>query len=387
MNMKSTWIFTATESPSRQITISIRQLKYTRKRLHTYWNHYKHYYKIHVGDQADNNHYKTFKRNLKNLTVLAKNNPTANFRINQFMHLTYEDFIRNYTGFDNDIDYNDDAWEDSYESGIKSHAPQLDWSVYHNAVTLTPKNQNGCKIGYVYSAIHALEIKLLIDVSSTTANDMKYMSIQQGWDCSNPKKACDSNGGLPHYVFRGLQRAGGIVLANHMEYKLQKNSTCESHDAANENNTKRVAAIEEWGRLRVVNEYELMLALNEYGPLTTGLFVSNEIKNYHSGIITGSGCGRNPANHAVLITGYATTEDGIPYWIIKNSWGGKWGEKGFLFLIRNKGACAIGQYLAYAFVRSLSTTTTTTTPTTVSTTTTKCDWRFTECDDFSGDDQ
>ena len=40
------------------------------------------------------------------------------------------------------------------------------------------------------------------------------------------------------------------------------------------------------------------------------------------------GC-TDPLDHAVVIVGYGTTEDGVDYWLIKNSWNTHWGEKGF----------------------------------------------------------
>ena len=35
------------------------------------------------------------------------------------------------------------------------------------------------------------------------------------------------------------------------------------------------------------------------------------------------------ANHAVTIVGWGT-EQGIPYYLIKNSWGSGWGASGFI---------------------------------------------------------
>ena len=48
--------------------------------------------------------------------------------------------------------------------------------------------------------------------------------------------------------------------------------------------------------------------------------------NYKSGIYNDPDCGTT-LTHTVLIVGY-----GIDYWIIKNSWGGNWGEDGFMRL-------------------------------------------------------
>merc|ERR1711865_453196 len=42
-----------------------------------------------------------------------------------------------------------------------------------------------------------------------------------------------------------------------------------------------------------------------------------------------------------------TSEDGDPYYKVKNSWGGSWGEEGYLRIARNKDMCGIGDSAAY----------------------------------------
>jgi cathepsin H len=46
-------------------------------------------------------------------------------------------------------------------------------------------------------------------------------------------------------------------------------------------------------------------------------------------------------NHAVLAVGYGV-ENGVPYWLIKNSWGADWGADGYFKMEMGKNMC--GEY-------------------------------------------
>jgi len=57
------------------------------------------------------------------------------------------------------------------------------------------------------------------------------------------------------------------------------------------------------------------------------------VQSYGGGIFTGGGCSINldDANHALALVGYGYT-NGKGYYILRNSWGEMWGEKGYMFI-------------------------------------------------------
>ena len=54
------------------------------------------------------------------------------------------------------------------------------------------------------------------------------------------------------------------------------------------------------------------------------------INTIEQGIYTGDDCVGTENPHAVNIVGWGETPEGCKYWIVKNSWGEEWGEKGYM---------------------------------------------------------
>lgn len=73
------------------------------------------------------------------------------------------------------------------------------------------------------------------------------------------------------------------------------------------------------------------------GPVQAGFTVYSDFYNYRSGIYKHT-TGYVLGGHAVKVIGWGT-QSGINYWIIANSWGPSWGEKGFFRI--QMGQCGI----------------------------------------------
>ena len=90
------------------------------------------------------------------------------------------------------------------------------------------------------------------------------------------------------------------------------------------------------------DEDELLAYVAHYGPTTIGIdAISWDFQSYTSGIYDKtSDCHADNINHGVCCVGYGT-ENGIDYWIVKNSWGTNWGEDGFVRMIRGQNICGV----------------------------------------------
>lgn len=70
-----------------------------------------------------------------------------------------------------------------------------------------------------------------------------------------------------------------------------------------------------------------------------------------AGVYKESKCSSSRLDHAALAVGYSRSTLKGEYWIVKNSWGVDWGEKGYIRIAKNHdNMCGIATVASYPII-------------------------------------
>lgn len=97
-----------------------------------------------------------------------------------------------------------------------------------------------------------------------------------------------------------------------------------------------------------------MMAAVDIKPNAVSVHASSAtFQSYQSGVVTGTSCGTS-TNHAIVIVGYVTSTS-PNYYIVRNSWGPDWGEKGYINIgmANGAGVCGINQRVGFPYTKSI----------------------------------
>ena len=199
---------------------------------------------------------------------------------------------------------------------------ECDWRT--KSVVNAVKDQGQCGSCWAFGTIqacesaHAIKHQTLLDLSE-----------QNLVDCVSTCSGC--NGGLESealdYIL--LEQDGLLMLQSDYPYHAVE-GTCKF------DGTKGVNQMNSYQHGRGGDEKYLAELVGTVGVADVAIDASHwSFQLYTGGIYDEPSCNFINLNHAVGCVGYGT-EDGVDYWIIRNSWGASWGEDGYVRMVRNK---------------------------------------------------
>lgn len=272
--------------------------------------------------------FEIFRENMRTI-ILHNLDSTQNYTmgINQFTDLTSGEFKEMYaSGLKTEVG----SYGCKSFSGSASSAPaSVDWRS-EQAVT-SVKDQGQCGSCWTFSATGAIEGAWAI-----STGQLIDLSEQEMVDCatgiSYGSRGC--SGGQMQGAFKFVIANGQCSLASYPY--TAKDGSCQKCSA--------VAQITSCSDVKPNDQISLKAAVAQQ-PVAVAIEADTRyFQSYSSGILTSTSCGTT-LDHGVLVVGYGE-ENGQKYWLVKNSWGTSWGDKGYVKIARSEstndaGICGI----------------------------------------------
>ncbi|XP_004519757.1 putative cysteine proteinase CG12163 [Ceratitis capitata] len=279
-----------------------------------------------------------FKQNLEIIQELNRNEMgSAKYGITEFADLTTDEY-RQRTGL----------WQRSEDKPSKNMPAvipnvelpkEFDWR--EKGVISKVKNQGTCGSCWAFSVTGNVE-----GLHAVKTGKLEEYSEQELLDCDTKDSAC--NGGLMDNAYEALQNIGGLELESDYPY--------EGHKDQCQFNKSKVHVKVTGGVDLPKNETAIAQWLITNGPVSIGIN-ANAMQFYRGGVSHPwkALCSKKNLDHGVLIVGYGVSDypmfkKTLPYWIVKNSWGPKWGEQGYYRVYRGDNTCGVSEMASSAVI-------------------------------------
>jgi len=229
---------------------------------------------------------------------------------NMFSTMTEEEAKRWLGAIPETMDIETAVFDESVTAG------SIDWR--SNGGVNAVKNQGRCGSCWAFGATAGTE-----HAHWRASKKLLNLSEQQLVDCDTRSHGC--NGGWHTSAWAYLQKQPQMTQSQYPY--TGKDGNCKTG--------KGVVSVQNWAAVGRGSVLQHKAALNQ-GVVSIALAAGNNIfMQYKGGILDNASCPKQ-IDHAVAMVGYGT-QNGKDYWIIRNSWGARWGEQGYMRLAAHEG--------------------------------------------------
>nr|XP_043629331.1 senescence-specific cysteine protease SAG39-like [Erigeron canadensis] len=281
--------------------------------------------------------FKIFKENVAYVEAFNNAGNTAyKLSVNEFADQTNEEFKATRNGFKLPSTVRLGQTTPFRYEDVTAVPSSMDW---RKKGAVTPiKNQGQCGSCWAFSTIAATE-----GITQITSGKLISLSEQELVDCDTSGEDQGCGGGYMDGGFTFIVQNKGINTEAAYPYKAV-DATCNTKEEA-------IHAAKITGHEDVpVNSESALLKAVAMQPVSVAIDAGGvDFQLYSAGVFNGT-CGTE-LDHGVTVVGYGTSDDGVKYWLVKNSWGTGWGEDGYIRMLRDiepvEGMCGIAMMASY----------------------------------------
>nr|CAD7392048.1 unnamed protein product [Timema cristinae] len=217
------------------------------------------------------------------------------------------------------------------------------------------------------------EVEMAVLESHILKKNRPVNHLSEQWliDCSG----MNCTGGWMGSAFDYMMQKNAIVEDQFYQYTAAEDETCR-----NFSNNVNTTSIRGFCMIEPYNETLLMHAVYTVGPICVALNGSPDDFHHYSegtvqysrynstvaslvltdgsqltsdsqnlGVYLSKDCDPDTMTHAATLCGFGT-ENGLDYWLLKNSWGTDWGEDGYIKLSRKNNTCGVTNACSFPLI-------------------------------------
>nr|CAD7423421.1 unnamed protein product [Timema monikensis] len=328
-------------------------------------NHNKKYTDEEEHDYRMRNFFNKLEYIEKHNDLHAKGEVDHKLSLNKFADHTKEEVHSKYCGYKRgDLDTLEIKKVNYTLKSTNELPTNFDWRDYGYVTPV--RDQGDCGACWAFSAMAVLESHIL-----KKKRPVNHLSEQWLIDCSG----MNCTGGWMGSAFDYMMQKNAIVEDQFYQYTAVEDEACR-----NFSNNVNTTSIRGFCMIEPYNETLLMHAVYTVGPICVALNGSPDDFHHYSegtvqysrynstvaslvltdssqltsdsqnlGVYLSKDCDPDTMTHAATLCGFGT-ENGLDYWLLKNSWGTDWGEDGYIKLSRKNNTCGVTNACSFPLI-------------------------------------